>query len=509
MPEALPSEPDAVSSLRPWVDRDRPFWVHTPRSAEDWEELAAAYTKDKERRPLNQVFDVVRASGCRTVVVENRYVDVDYRSEYTAFWSLKFDNQSPFARRFHFFAADLEEETLHVLTDEQSESYLGYSVIRPVPHGRVGRTVLKPPPKLEKATLALIDDHVSFFGNPLEVRGVPFCEQDKEFLRCAHAAAWICHYTAARRGNVGRRSTAEIVELSPTALSPERALPSQGLNHNQLQVVFGALAQPAILYGLSTLPQVVGVEDPVSPDEEDTAEETPAGWWDHRMISIICRYLNSGFPVLIGAGEHAFVLVGWQRDDEGTVQFIACDDGIGPYEVITSPFEHRLTPWDSIMIPLPPKVYLSAESAETRAHEVFRSFAEQAEQLHDFKNDLLEGSIVLRTMLRTGARYKHEVAAVTRSPETLQALRHARLPHWVWIVEAHRPELCEKEEPCVVAAAVLDSTAFDEKPPLDILAVLGMVFVYPPDDAEEVAIPGSPTPWESLLKVHGRRTRVT
>lgn len=494
--------PEVVSALRPWVHADQAFWVHRPRSDDDWAAIASQYVEGDEPQPLNKVFDIVAKNGCKTVVVENRYVDIDYRSEYSAFWSLKFDNQSPFARRFHFFATDLEEETLHVLTKKQAATYLGYSIIRPVPHGRVGRTVLAPPPNMADATLTLIDDHVSFFGNPLTVTGVPFCEQDKEFLRCAHAAAWICHYTAARRGNVGRHSTAEIVEMSPSALSPERALPSQGLNYNQLQVVFGALGQPAIVYGLSSLPQVIGVEDPVSPDEEDAAEETPAGWWDNRMISIICRYLNSGFPVLIGAEEHAFILVGWRRDDEGQVQFVACDDGVGPYEVITSPFQHRLTPWDSFMIPLPPKVYLSAEAAESRAHEVFRSLAEQAEQLQDIEEGLVDGSIVLRTMLRTGARYKREVAGVTRSAKTLRALRHARLPHWVWVVEAHKTKLCAKEKPCVVAAAVFDSTAFDEKPPLDVLAMLSTVVVYPPDSGEEVRVPGSPTPWESLLKVH-------
>lgn len=487
--------------MRPWVDLDRSCWVRKPRSDSDWDQLAQEYTDD-ERRPLHQVFDVVRAGGCRTVVIENRYVDIDYRSEYTAFWSLKFDNQSPFARRFHFFATDLEEEALYELSDEQKNAYLGYSIIRPVPHGRVGRTVLAPPPELENATLTLITDQVSFFGNQIEVEGVPFCEQDSEFLRCAHAAAWICHYTAARRGDVGRRSTAEIVELSPTALSPERALPSQGLNHNQLQVVFGELNQPAILYGLSNLPRVVGVEDPVSPVPDGISEEIPPGWWDTRMISIICRYLNSGFPVLIGARDHAFVLVGWRRDDDDQVQFIACDDRIGPYEVVTSPFEHEMRPWDSIMIPLPPKVYLSAEAAEGRAHEVFRSFAAQAEQLHDIEEGLVDGSIVLRTMLRTGSRYKQEVGELTRSDETLRALRGARLPHWVWVVEAHRPDLCAKGKPCVVAAAVLDSTAFDFKPPLDILAMPGMVIVYPPDEADSVQVNGSATPWGSMLKVH-------
>jgi hypothetical protein len=250
------------------------------------------------------------------------------------------------------------------------------------------------------------------------------------------------------------------------------------------------------------MPQVMGVEDPVSPDEENAIEKTPAGWWDRRMISLICRYLNSGFPVLIGAQEHAFVLVGWRRDDEGQVQFIACDDRIGPYEIICSPFEHYVTPWESIVIPVPPKVYLTGETAESRAHEVLRSFAEQADQLGDIEAGLLDDSIVLRTALRSCSDYKHEIEGLTSSDEILCALRHARLPHWVWVVEAHKRELCEKGEPCVVAAVVLDSTAFVLRPPLDILAMRSMVLIYPPDEADVVNVDGGADPWGSLLKVH-------
>jgi hypothetical protein len=497
--------------LRPWVDPDRSCWVKQPRGDSDWDDLALEYAPGLNGAPFRRVLEVAREGGCRTVVIENRYVDVDYRSEYTAFWSLKFDNQSPFARRFHFFAADLAEERLHRLTERQQRSYLGYSVIRPVPYGRVGRTVLAPPRELG-ATLTTITDRVSFFGHALEVEGVPFCQQDSEYLRCAHAAAWICHYVAARRGEVGRRSTAEIVELSPAALSPERALPSNGLNYNQLQVVFAELEQPAILYGVSLLPQVVGVENPVSPDLPCEGEEerepwlppTPHGLWDTRMISIICRYLNSGFPVLIGTEGHAFVLVGWRRDDEGVVQFIACDDAVGPYEVISSPFEHYKTPWDAIMIPLPPRVFMSGESAENRAHKSFASlFAGAPKQLGDFEEELEDGRIELRTALRTGASFKEKIERVTSSDEILSLVRNARLPHWVWVVEAHRRSLCDEHgSNCVVAAAVFDSTAYDIDPPIDLLTMPGFVVVFPPDDAETVIGDGSARPWGSLLEVH-------
>jgi hypothetical protein len=485
--------------VRPWVARNSHGWVIKPENEAAWEKLARKYAGGAAPQPFDQIIAVVRASGCRTVVVENRYVDIDYRSEYSNFWSLKFHGQSSFTRRLHFFSADLDEKRLHELPDEPG--YLGYSIIRPVEYGRVGRTVLRPPPELRKdATLALVSDRVSLFGNDLSVTGVPFCQQDGEYLRCAHAAAWICHYVAHRRELTGRRSTAEIVEMSPTMLSPERALPSKGMTLNQLQAVFGTLNQPALFYGLSNMPRVPGVPDP-DPVFDTEGNLVAPGRWDRRLITVICRYLNSRFPVLIGAGDHAFVLVGWFRRADGEVSFVACDDQVGPYEVINDPFDHYKTPWDSIMVPLPPRVFLSGESAEGRAHRVFRSVASQAEGLEQLAERLFNGEIVLRTMLRTGASFKHDVAKQTSSDRILREVRYARLPHWVWVVEAHDRERCE-DGACVVATAIFDSTSFDLAPPLDVLSLPGIVAIYPPDPDKPVIGDGSPDPWHSLLPVH-------
>jgi hypothetical protein len=220
------------------------------------------------------------------------------------------------------------------------------------------------------------------------------------------------------------------------------------------------------------------------------------------MVSIICRYLNSGFPVLIGAEDHAFVLVGWRRDAEGQAQFIACDDRVGPYEIIPSPFEHYLTPWETIMVPLPPRVYLSGESAEGRAHRVFRSFAEQTPQLADIEGELASGEIELRSVLRPGAAVKEEITGLSSSAGLRRLIRHARLPRWVWVVEAHRRRLCGPRRRCVVGMAVFDSTAFDSQPRLDLLAVLGSVVSFPPEAGRQVEAEGSPRPWKSLVKVH-------
>lgn len=123
--------------MQPWVDPDSFGSVLKLADEETWQSFTREYAGGLPPRPFDQVVATVRAGGCRTVVVEHRYVDVDYRSEYSNFWSLKFDARSAFTRRLHFFSEDLDEEKLHLL--DEGCGYLGYAVIRPVEYGR-GRT---------------------------------------------------------------------------------------------------------------------------------------------------------------------------------------------------------------------------------------------------------------------------------------------------------------------------------------------------------------------------------
>ena len=481
--------------MSPWVEPDAHGWVLHPSTDADWQKIIDEYGGDRPR-PLEEVLKVARDSECQSVVVENRYVDLDYRSEFSAFWSLRFQTPPPFARRLHFFASKVEEGNLHKIPDDAR--YLGYSVLRPVAGGRVGRTVLAPPPALRSATLTLIQDDVSLFGNDLRVHGVPFCQQDGEYLRCAHVAAWICHYVAFKRKLVGRETTAAIASKSPPMLSTERALPSKGMTLNQLQAVFEALGQPALFYGLSNMPRVRGVPEP-APEADSEGNKLPPGLWDTRILSVVCRYLNSGFPVLIGTDDHALILVGWLRDG-GDVRFVACDDQVGPYELLDSPFTHYKTPWRSIMIPLPPKVFLSGESAENAAFETLMAIGEAAQPA--LAEGLAQGQIELRSSLKSGRAFKRAVASQASSEDVLRLVRLARLPHWVWAIEAHDRAACELNKPCVVAEVLVDSTSSDLAPRVDLLALPGLVVAYPPDEGRPVAEEAGMAPWRSLLNAH-------
>jgi len=474
-------------------------WVAHPNSDAEWEKLLSEYGA-KVDDPLGNVVRAARANRCRTVVIENRYVDPDYRSEYSAFWSHRFLDRPAFARRLHFFRRRITTDQLHKLP--ANPGYLGYCTLRPLTPGRVGRTMIAPPDRLaRKATLTLATDTVSLWGTELTVRAAPFCEQDVEYLRCAHAAAWICHYYAACRGLVGRKVTADLVALTPLSGNVDRALPSKGLYPHQLQAIFGSSGQPALFYGISNLPSVEGVDDP--PFQKDAeGEPVDPGLYDTRVFSIICRYLNAGFPVLVGTANHAFVVVGWYRERGTRIRFVVCDDQHGPYEIVNSPFGDHRAPWRTLMVPLPPKVYLSGEVAESTTHFLIRAWAANKiarPQWRALAQAVGRKEISLRTFLRSNLEYKAALEKQGRGDDALRVLRLARMPHWVWVVEAQDRSLRANGKPCVVAEVVFDSTSSDTKPYWLAMSMPGFTFTSPPDDGKPDAATAPARAWSSHL----------
>lgn len=494
-----------MPSVTSWQKPDTQTAVHHPGSDRDWEDLAR---KCQGGRRLSAIFALARRNRCRAVVIEDRYIDADYRSDFSAFWSKGFDVPSPYTRRLHFFRAGLAPGQLARMPRRVRDSYLGYSVLRPGPHrdGRVGRTVMAPPPALAGATLVTIEDEVSLYGNDLRVTGVPFLEQDGEFLRCAHAAIWGCHYTAFRHGLVGRHLTAELAEMTPPLLSADRPLPSRGMVLEQVQAVFDATGQPALRYIVDNLPTVPGVE---GPDEamRDEHEGEPAGQWDPRLFSVICRYLNSGFPVMVTNAFHGWNLVGWFWQGE-KIRFVACDDQVGPYEVIDSPFTDARRPWLSIMVPLPPKVYMSAEIAETWGHQRLHEFGRREVAPPSWRA-LAEGldhaprkALSLRTFLRDGRRYKANLTSQGRATEVVDALRLTGLPNYVWVVEAHDRRLRAAGRPSVLAEVLFDPHSSDHvkrEPRSDAISMPGLTAITPAGGSEPFAVATPERPWRSQL----------
>lgn len=460
-----------------WVEPD-PADLINLRSERSWARLANRYVNYLPR-PYRQCLQIARASGAQTVVVETRYMDQDYRSEFSAFFSRTFADVADTAQRLHFFRARLRPSELATLPKEPS--YLGYMVIRPSPLGRVGRTMLLPPPKIRGSVQCAVDDQVSFFGQTLTVRGVPFAQQDTQFGRCAHVAAWICHYTASLRNDTTRHPMAEFALRADPSVAEGRPFPSQGLTGLQLSNLMRDLGLPPIVYRMGRLP-VSGQEPPVPLHE---ADDHP-GTWDTRAIAVVCRFLNSRYPVLVGTADHAFVLVGYHREKTGDrdwIHFVRHDDQRGPYLPVTNILNDSdvdsgdcYGPWEMMLAPVPEKLWLLPEAAERSGRDFLLSLdaLENTPVLTKLADDK---RLTFRTYATSASDYKARAAGRRLGIEAVRELRLARLSRMVWVVEAVDRKRRATGGPSVLGEAVFDSTSSDTVPKPLLIRVPGAMLI--------------------------------
>lgn len=500
-----------------WEQPD-PGEVRVLGSLADWDGLADEYAQlladgggDPHLVPFRRCLEVARASGAISVVSETRYIDDDYRSEYSAFYSRTFRSQPDSAHRLHFFRAPLRPEQLWQLPSDAG--YVGYMIVRPAPLGPVGRTMLAPPPGFEDAVRTAVTETVTLFGQPLGITAVPFLQQDARLGRCAHAAAWVCHYCAYRRGEVSRRPSASFSLMADPSLGFGRPLPSEGLTVLQLLELLRVFDLPCQFYDIERLPSVASAPgtppDPQPQNDPTTGQRLPGGLWDTRIVSICCRYLNSGIPLIVGTADHAFVLCGFERqtraDASDWIRFVRHDDQRGPYLVVDNVFQdvapdgYSYSPWRYLIVPLPEKLWLPPEPVEGTGGLLLNSLAQRvaprvsaAQQVVDLANG---NELRLRTYALPSNQYKRGLEG--RIDKTLlREYRLARFPRHIWVVELiDRTRRRSGDADCVIGEAIFDATSSGLRPEPLVLHVPGVAYVFATDGSVRGPIMCAPHPY--------------
>jgi hypothetical protein len=467
-----------------WEEPD-PALVVSLLTDGDWDYLLRRYEPNFVPRPLERCFEVARSRSAKSVVIETRYVDLDYRSEYSAFFSKTFAEIPDTTHRLHFFDTNLANVDLSNLSKRVRDGYLGYVVIRPSPLGRVGRTLLLPPPEIENAVQSAVVGVVNLFGQELTVCGVPFAQQDTQFGRCAHVAAWICHFTAHLRGEVSRRLMADFSIFADASVAEGRPLPSQGLTGLQLSNLMREFELPPIVYRMGAI-QESGQEPHVPAHGSD---DDP-GTWDTRAIAVLCRFLNSGFPMLVGTHEHAFVIIGYRREkpkSDPWITFIRHDDQRGPYLLVHNILDDiddatgdQHSPWQLLLAPVPDQLWLLPEAAERVGRMLLRRF-DEVEGVGTLSDLYRQNQLAFRTVAMTSARYKRESTIRRLDSNCAKEIRFARLSRLVWVVEAIDRRARSSGRPSVLGEAVFDSTSSDNAPNVFLLRVPGALLVHQSD----------------------------
>lgn len=486
-----------------WEDPD-PADVVPLDSGSGWQNLRERYDPNHLGRPFQRCLEVVESNGAKTAVIETRYIDLDYRSEYSSFFSRTFIGIPDSTHRIHFFNTQVSPDSITDLNAKQRSGYLGYLIVRPSPLGRVGRTMLLPPPDMQGIIQSSVRDRVYFFGQELEVEGVPFAQQDTQFGRCAHVAAWICHYAAHLRGDVSRRRMADFSLFADASVALGRPVPSPGLTGLQLSNLMREFDLPPIVYQMGNLPSSGQEPTPHEHDEDDDP-----GTWDTRAVAVLCRFLNSTYPVLVCTQDHAFVVVGYQRAARGGepwINFIRHDDQRGPYLWIDDILKDEdpvtgdvYTPWQLLVAPVPDKLWLLPEAAERAGRDLLLAY-DDLEGTGTFEALLDSGRLTFRTFAVSANAFKENAARRQLGSDALKELRLARLSRQVWVVEAVDRDARINGSLSVLGEAIFDSTSSDLDPHVHAVRVPGALLIQQTDGTIRSPLPTAKGPTSSAAK---------
>jgi hypothetical protein len=236
--------------------------------------------------------------NCRTIVVEDSYVDMDFQACYARFYYLRHHDVPRRCIRLHFFDTVINANQMLALPSRIKKRYRGFIILRPLESSYLGRAILSAklldnlvlknryemPYLTCKATY-----HVSLAGNELEINGVPWIQQDKLVSACASASIWVagCFMSHGYGHQFNLFSTVDITDLA-NSISGSRSMPSEGL------------IPPQMLYALRKM----GYE-PILRAPESVSHA--------KRISY--HHIESSLPVIVsiyvpGKGGHAVTAVG-------------------------------------------------------------------------------------------------------------------------------------------------------------------------------------------------------
>lgn len=449
----------------------------------EWGAVRALIDPKQQNAAVKNILDQLRGNNAASVIVEEEYLDQDFTAVYSAFYATVFKRHTKLCRRMHFFKEDV---TTGIIDDANAlasskrlgeigeRSYLGFIVIRPVPHAPLGRVVIAAPPSTAGAVAEVLvraQYEVHLLGATLKVLGIAMTQQDSRVGSCAQATIWMAgrHFHMRHRGPWF--STVAITDAATqlTDFYISRSLPagSEFLTQDNMLRALRAMDREPLFYMGDIAPAVAPATNPTVK-------------WNHvRPHDVILRYADSGIPVILGllpvAGQsvgHAVLVTGETFKElpagaalptdpthaEFCENFLVHDDQRGsnvPVAIRTgrgsAAFPYTIEEHLAYLIaPLPAKVFIAAEAAEKIAWDTLRRYqADWAAHKaavgaalgtsvaagDGLVQELAAGRVVARTYLTYGWRYKARMLRNAIGENFKSVLFYHDLPRLVWVTE--------------------------------------------------------------------------
>ncbi|MDX2263001.1 MAG: hypothetical protein SFU84_15010 [Gemmatimonadales bacterium] len=439
--------------------------------------------------------------GVKTVVVEREYIDKDYRNVYSAYYSMKFSRSSSRATRLHFFQVRLSyaqlfgtenqcplSERLRDVAEQQgvpvpagtTPCYIGNVVLRPTEYSRIGRCLLDPRKvpraSADRTTCMLARFHATLMGHRLEVSAFPHQSQDAEVHICAQTAVWGLFRYLSQKYPIYPEQYPHDIAVSNTDLRHGRPLPGRGLTMGQVAAMFGEFGVDAELYDLKMMRRLVKASASAASNGWASPAPIPlrssgkkAQRWERaqrELLHFLEVHLASGLPSVIGLPEHAATAIGtvyattpvsgregaMLRSSDFMAGVLVNDDNYAPYQQLAIDQIGASTNYaplgedvDTIVIPLPRKVFLTSEKAEFVVTNILNQLDRPS-----------QAPVLVRRHFCTSSR-NYKADRNRMADDFTEILLGQPLPHFLWITEISE---CGPDGPgAVVAEVAVDATA--------------------------------------------------
>ena len=461
----------------------------------DWDRLAELLGPSSESPLLQNILNSARAKGCKCALIESPYIDRDFTASFTAFYASLFRPYKKLCRRLHLFSSDLSALFTDAATsiapalEDAEPDYMGYVVLRPLAHAPVSRAFLSHDlfaPGENEEVAVRVHHEVHFLGATIGIVGFPLTQQDTRIGACAQASIWMAgrYFHLKHKGPWVSLPEITSSALRPTDSAITRSLPagSDYLTSDNMVRALRAMGRHPVFYA----PQVINEHE----------------HWGFDPRDVICQYVDSGIPVILGVNDgqnvgHALVVVGTVRSANvdctnlpGSpsqsvfcTDFLVMDDQRGAYLrlPVEGPSDDGL-PFNLrehlkfMIVPLPNKVFMTSEVAETIARGIVSDVTSKIETLRSqlpdekksnwppeshFYERAAGGALVARTYLTYGWKYKARAVRNNTSDQLKSEVLKRDFPRYVWVTEFSYPEETSAIDPCgrvVRAHVVIDAT---------------------------------------------------
>lgn len=463
---------------------------------------------DITSQPLKQILLLIKELGCKSIIIEDKYVDIDYRSEYSRIYCKMFRRYEGTCTRLHFFRNRFT--SINDFIKEDKPEYLGFSILRPVDIGRVGRTVISSPFKNPNNDYVLCksDFKTHVLGRELTVSGSPFIQQESMAMECARASVWTASYYMHNEFGHQRVLPGNLVENIEQLAgmsgggSSGRIYPAEGLTPNQMLSMLGNIG--------------------FAPINLNKNEFTDYAW---DPVSLAYPYIESQIPVILTMPQHAITCIGHTFEPNPQLPHIAKkpyvinskfwvnglivqDDAAGPYRIMpTKKYSKKYVKLykdhlpnnsaniyttddiDGIIIPLPEKIYLGGEHVFNNAFTLLddkefittiKADTKNNKYALEFLNSLEDAKnpVVVRPYFCMAKSYKKYLTKLCADSKNISkqglinksiALEYAHLDmsKYIWVAElttAARLSKSKEKERTIMGEIIYDSTSHRNDP---------------------------------------------